>query len=207
MLAPPMAARVHPTSVVAESAEIGDDTQIWLFCQIRENVRIGKGCIFGKGIYVDAGVRIGDNVKVQNNASIYTGVRIEDGVFIGPHVCFTNDKVPRAVNPDMTRKSLDDWKITETLVKAGASLGANSTIVCGVTIGRWAMVASGAVVTKDVPDHALVMGNPARIFGWVCSCGKRVQIDDGEGRGECACGRVLVKERSPEGLGDIIRMA
>ncbi len=207
MLAPPMAARVHPTSVVAESAEIGDGTQIWLFCQVRENARIGKGCIFGKGIYVDAGVTIGDNVKVQNNASIYTGVTIEDGVFVGPHVCFTNDKVPRAVNPDMTRKGIDDWKITETLVKAGASIGANATIVCGVTIGRWAMVASGAVVTKDVPDHALVMGNPARICGWVCSCGKRVQIDDREGRGKCECGRVLVKERSPDGRGDVVRIA
>ena len=134
-----MGTRVHPTSLVSDKAEIGDGTQIWLFCQVRENVRIGKGCIFGKGVYVDTGVTIGDNVKIQNNASIYTGVTIEDGVFVGPHVCFTNDKVPRAVNPDMSLKSLDDWQITPTLVKAGAALGANSTIVCGVTVGagRW----------------------------------------------------------------------
>lgn len=196
-----MASRVHLSSVVADSAEIGDGTQIWLFCQVRENVRIGKGCIFGKGVYVDSDVTIGDNCKIQNNVSVYTGVTIEDGVFVGPHVCFTNDKVPRAVNPDMTLKSVDDWHITPTLVKAGAALGANSTIVCGVTIGKWAMVASGSTVTKDVPDHALVMGTPARIFAWVCSCGKRVPIDERKGRGVCACGRTLLKE------GDAVRIA
>lgn len=200
-----MAARVHPSSVVSEKAEIGEGTQIWLYCQVRENVRIGKECIFGKGVYVDSGVTIGDRVKIQNNVSIYTGVTIEDGVFVGPHACFTNDKVPRGVNPDMSLKGADDWHVTPTLVKAGAALGANSTIVCGVTVGRWAMVASGAVVTKDVPDHALVMGNPARIYAWVCACGKKVQIDDRERRGTCACGRVLVKEH--DGLNDIVRMA
>jgi acetyltransferase-like isoleucine patch superfamily enzyme len=197
MLAPvDMGTRVHPTSLVSEKAEIGDGTQIWLFCQVRENVRIGKGCIFGKGVYVDTGVTIGDNVKIQNNASIYTGVTIEDGVFVGPHVCFTNDKVPRAVNPDMSLKSLDDWHITPTLVKAGAALGANSTIVCGVTVGKWSMVASGAVVTKDVPDHALVMGNPARLAGWVCACGTRVALERaGEDESaSCSCGRKLVRE-------------
>jgi len=202
-----MGARVHPSSVVAESAKIGDDAQIWLFCQIRENVRIGAGCILGKGVYVDSDVTIGDNVKIQNNASIFTGVTIEDGVFVGPHVCFTNDKVPRAVNPDMSLKGGDDWHVTPTLVKAGAALGANATIVCGITIGRWAMVASGTVVTKDVPDHALVMGNPARIFGWVCSCGKRVQIDDREGRGVCACGRTLLMEPSADGMSTVVRVA
>ncbi|HVH42380.1 MAG TPA: acyltransferase [Labilithrix sp.] len=207
MLRPSMAARVHPSSVVSDKAELGDGTQIWLYCQVRENVRIGKGCVLGKGIYIDTGVTIGDNVKIQNNASIYTGVTIEDGVFVGPHVCFTNDKVPRAVNPDMSLKGLDDWHVTPTLVKAGAALGANSTIVCGVTVGRWAMVASGTVVTKDVPDHALVMGNPARFFAWVCSCGKRVQIDESERRGVCACGRTLLMERSADGRNDVVRVA
>jgi UDP-2-acetamido-3-amino-2,3-dideoxy-glucuronate N-acetyltransferase len=203
-----MAARVHPTTVVADSAQIGDGTQIWLFCQIRERARIGKGCVFGKGVYVDYDVVIGDNVKVQNNASIFTGVTIEDGVFVGPHVCFTNDKLPRAVNPDMSLKGLDDWVITKTLVKAGAALGANATILCGVTIGRWAMVAAGSVVTKDVPDHALVVGNPAKVVGWVCACGERVGIEESsaaEGRGTCTCGRVLVQERTPSG--DIVRVA
>jgi UDP-2-acetamido-3-amino-2,3-dideoxy-glucuronate N-acetyltransferase len=188
-----MAVRIHPSSVVHEKAEIGDGTQIWLFCQIRENVKIGKDCMFGKGIYVDYDVVIGDRVKIQNNVSIYVGVTLEDGVFCGPHVCFTNDKVPRAVNADMTPKGLDDWKITPTLIKAGAALGANATIVCGVTVGKWAMVAAGSVVTKNVPDHALVLGNPARFVAWVCSCGERVKLDETTNKGTCTCGRVLVK--------------
>ena len=196
-----MAARVHSSSVVSGDAELGDGTQVWLFCQIRDDVRIGEGCILGKGVYVDSGVTIGDRCKIQNNASIYAGVTIEDGVFVGPHVCFTNDKVPRAVNADMSLKSADDWHVTKTLVKAGAALGANATIVCGVTVGRWAMVASGSVVTKDVPDHALVMGNPARFYAWVCACGQRVTIDEREGRGRCACGRTLVKD------GERVRLA
>lgn len=186
--------RIHSSSVVSDQADIGDGTQIWLFCQVREKTKIGKNCIFGKGVYVDAEVTIGDNVKIQNNVSLYAGVTVEDGVFVGPHVCFTNDKQPRAVNPDMSLKSADDWVISKTLVKAGAALGANATIVCGSTVGKWAMVASGAVVTKDVPDHALVMGNPARIAGWVCSCGKKVVLDDATGRGTCACGRTLARE-------------
>jgi acetyltransferase-like isoleucine patch superfamily enzyme len=187
------AVRIHPTSDVSPKAEIGEGTQIWLFCQVRENAKIGKGCIFGKGVYVDSDVVIGNNVKIQNNVSLFVGVTVEDGVFIGPHVCFTNDKVPRAVNADMTLKSAHDRKVTPTRVKSGAALGANATIVCGITIGRWAMVGSGAVVTKDVPDHALVLGNPARFAGWVCACGERVSIDEGSGKGTCKCGRVLVK--------------
>ena len=192
MLPALMATRIHPSSVVSEKATVGDGTQIWLFCQVRDNVRIGKSCIFGKGVYVDNDVVIGNNVKIQNNVSVYVGVTLEDGVFAGPHVCFTNDKVPRAVNPDMSLKGLDDWEVTKTLVKEGAALGANSTIVCGVTVGKWAMVAAGSVVTKDVPDHALVMGNPARIAGWVCACGKRVTITGG--KGSCACGRTLLQD-------------
>ena len=196
-----MSVRIHPTSDVSPKAEIGDGTQIWLFCQIRENTKIGTGCVFGKGVYVDSDVVIGNNVKIQNNVSIYVGVTIEDGVFCGPHVCFTNDKVPRAVNADMTLKGVHDWKVTPTRVKASAALGANSTIVCGVTVGKWAMVGSGAVVTKDVPDHALVLGNPARFVAWVCSCGERVKLDDASGKGTCTCGRVLVK------TGDGVRLA
>ncbi len=191
-----MPVRIHSTSDVSAKAVIGEGTQIWLFCQVRDGAKIGKNCIFGKGVYVDNDVVIGDSVKIQNNVSIYVGVTIEDGVFVGPHVCFTNDKVPRAVNADMTLKSAHDWKVTATRVKAGAALGANSTIVCGTTIGKWAMVGSGAVVTKDVPDHALVLGNPARFAGWVCSCGERVKLDESSGAGKCTCGRALVKDEA-----------
>jgi UDP-2-acetamido-3-amino-2,3-dideoxy-glucuronate N-acetyltransferase len=186
-----MAPRIHPSSVVSPLAAIGDGTQIWLFCQIREGARIGNDCILGKGVYVDSGVVIGDKVKIQNNVSLYFGVTIEDGVFVGPHVCFTNDRVPRAVHPDGSLKGAEQWTVQKTLVKTGAALGANATIVCGVTIGRWAIVAAGSVVTGDVPDHALVMGNPARVVGWVCACGERVAIDEQRGEGTCGCGRVV----------------
>lgn len=172
-----MTARIHPTVVVAASAVIGDRTQIWLHCQIRDDVRIGEECILGKNIYVDTGVQIGSRVKIQNNVSLYVGVTIEDGVFLGPHVCFTNDRVPRAVNPDGTLKGLDDWHVDQTRVKTGAALGANTTVVCGVTIGEWAMVGSGSVVTHDVPPYALVYGNPARLRGWVTPRGERATFD------------------------------
>lgn len=192
MLRLPMAVRIHPSSNVSDKATIGDGSQIWLFCQIRDNAQLGKNCILGKGVYVDNDVCIGSNVKIQNNVSVFVGVTIEDGVFVGPHVCFTNDKLPRAVNPDMSLKSAHDWKVTPTLVKAGAAIGANATIVCGVTVGRWSMVAAGSVVSRDVPAHALVRGNPARVVGWVCACGQRVDFDEA-GRGACACGQELTK--------------
>jgi UDP-2-acetamido-3-amino-2,3-dideoxy-glucuronate N-acetyltransferase len=164
--------RIHPSSAVSDAAKIGRGTQIWLWCQVRENTEIGEDCIFGKGVYVDAGVRIGNRVKVQNNVSLFHGVTVEDGVFIGPHVCFTNDLYPRAVNPDESLKSATDWEVSPTLIRKAAALGANSTIVCGVTVGAWALVASGSVVTKDVPDFAIVRGNPARVVGYACKCGR-----------------------------------
>jgi UDP-2-acetamido-3-amino-2,3-dideoxy-glucuronate N-acetyltransferase len=166
--------RIHPTADVAGDAVIGDGTQIWHQCQIREGAQIGHHCIFGKGVYVDAGVRIGNNVKIQNYVSIYHGVEIEDGVFVGPHVCFTNDNLPRAINPDGSLKSAEDWTLGRTRVGYGAALGANATILPKVVIGAWALVGAGAVVTKDVPDHGLVVGNPARLVGFVCACGTRL---------------------------------
>jgi len=169
-----MAIRVHPTAEVAEDATIGDGTSIWHHCQIRPRAHIGQNCILGKGVYVDADVTIGDNVKIQNYSSVYHGVTLEDGVFVGPHVCFTNDMRPRAINPDGTLKAATDWKVSTTLVKRGAALGANSTIRCGVTIGEWAMVGSGSVVTRDVPAYGLVYGNPARLHGFVCPCGAQL---------------------------------
>jgi acetyltransferase-like isoleucine patch superfamily enzyme len=178
---------------VSDDAELGDGTQVWQFCQVRERAKIGRSCVLGKGVYVDSDVIVGDGVKIQNNVSLYSGVTLEDGVFVGPHACFTNDEVPRAVNPDMSVKGPHEWTITKTLVKVGASIGANATIVCGVTIGRWAMIGAGAVVTRDVPDHALALGCPARVAGWRCPCGRSVEFGQHEDRGVCACGIALVR--------------
>src|SRR4051812_30508443 len=163
--------KIHPGAEVSPEAQIGDGTLIWRNVQIREGSRIGKKCILGQGAYIDFGVVIGDNVKIQNNASLYHGLEVEDGVFIGPHVVFTNDKIPRGINPDGSLKSADDWTVGKTRVCYGTAIGASSVIVTGVTIGRWAMVGSGAVVTKDVPDHALVAGCPARVLGYVSAQG------------------------------------
>ena len=164
--------RIHSTAEVSKNAKIGMGTQIWHQCQIREKVEIGESCIFGKNVYIDIGVKIGSKVKVQNNSSLFHGAIIEDGVFIGPHVCLTNDKNPRAVNPDFSLKGNDDWIESGVTVKRGASIGAGSVVCPGVTIGEFAMVGAGSVVTKDVPDQALVYGNPARIHGYVCKCGR-----------------------------------
>ena len=170
-----MSIRIHSTAEVSPKADIGEGTSIWHQAQIREEVKIGKNCIIGKGVYVDAGVSMGDNVKIQNYVSVYHGVTLEDGVFIGPHVCFTNDLKPRAINPDGSLKAADDWVLSLTHIRHGAALGANSTIRCGTTIGAWAMVGSGSVVTKDIPDYGLAWGNPARLHGFVCPCGERLR--------------------------------
>ncbi len=190
-----MPIRIHPTADVSEQAQIGDATSIWHQAQIREGVTIGKHCIIGKGVYIDAGVVIGDNVKIQNYVSVFHGVTLEDGVFVGPHVCFTNDLHPRAVNPDGSLKAADDWELSSTLIRRGAALGANSTIVCGTSLGAWSMVGAGSVVTKDVPDHGLVWGNPARLRGFVCSCGTRLDLEEKNNQTakmRCpACGRIV----------------
>ncbi len=170
-----MTIRIHPTADVSPKAVLGEGTSIWHQAQVRENAKLGKNCVIGKGVYIDFEVCLGDNVKVQNYVSIYHGVTIEDGVFVGPHVCFTNDMRPRAINPDGSLKAADDWVLTRTLIQRGAALGANSTIVCGATVGPWAMVGSGSVVSRDVPAYGLVYGNPARLHGFVCPCGARLQ--------------------------------
>jgi acetyltransferase-like isoleucine patch superfamily enzyme len=185
-----MPIRIHPTADVSPQAKIGEGTSIWHQCQVRENTSIGENCIFGKGVYVDTGVSIGNNVKIQNYVSVFHGVTIEDGVFVGPHVCFTNDLYPRAVNKDSSLKAADDWTLTETLIKKGAALGANSTIVCGTTIGEWAMVGSGSVVSKNVPNHGLVIGNPARLRGFVCTCGGKLnKVKENANGVETQCAR------------------
>lgn len=179
---------VHPTAEVSPEANIGEGTRIWQDCHVRENAVIGCNCVLSKGVYVDAGVHIGNNVKLQNGISVYHGVTLEDGVFCGPHCVFTNDKQPRSINPDGSLKGASDWVIGETRVKMGASIGAHATIVCGVTIGRWAMIGAGSVVTRNVPDYGLVYGNPARLHGFVCPCGERLlagEAKDGVMQAHC----------------------
>lgn len=184
---------IHPTAEVSAQAEIGAGTRIWANAQIREYAVIGERCNIGKGVYIDARVFIGSNVKIQNNVSLFEGVTLEDGVFVGPHVCFTNDMFPRAINLDGTLKGVEDWEVTRTNVGYGASLGAGTVVRCGVTIGRFALVGAGSVVTHDVAPHGLVVGNPARPRGYVCKCAyqlERVREENGRLIGYCShCGR------------------
>lgn len=156
----------HDSAFVDEGAVVGESTRIWHFCHVMPKARIGRGCTLGQNVFVANNVQIGDFVKIQNNVSIYEGVTLEDYVFCGPSMVFTNVKTPRAAYP---RNTTADF--LPTRVRHGASIGANATIVCGVTVGRWAFVAAGAVVTGDVPAYALMVGVPARQVGWVCQCG------------------------------------
>lgn len=154
---------IHPTAVVDKTANIGEGTKVWHLVHVRENAEIGRNCVLGHSAYVGKGVKIGNCVKLENRATLYQGVKIEDKVFVGPHVTFTNDPYPRSFSTS--------WKIVETLVREGASIGAGSVVVCGVTIGKYAMIGAGSVVTKDIPSHALAYGNPAEIGGFACKCG------------------------------------
>ena len=183
---------VHPTSVIDERVFMGKGTKIWHFCHFQSGAIVGENCSFGQNVNVSNNVRVGNGCKVQNNVSLYEGVELEDGVFCGPSCVFTNDLTPRAEYP----KGREAYR--KTLLKRGASVGANATIVCGHTVGKWAMIAAGAVVTSDVPDHALMMGVPARIRGWVCECGDVLSDDlvcDRCGRtySECSGGLQEVK--------------
>ncbi|MCF8227283.1 MAG: acetyltransferase [Bacteroidales bacterium] len=170
-----MNTKIHSTADVSDKAKIGEGTSVWHQSQIREGASLGENCIISKGVYIDYDVRIGSNVKIQNYVSVFHGVTLEDGVFVGPHVCFTNDLLPRAVNPDGSLKGGEDWSLSKTLIKEGAGIGANATIRCGVVIGRWAIVGAGSVVTRDVPDNGLVWGNPAQLMGFVSPTGERLQ--------------------------------
>jgi len=160
---------IHPTADVSPQASIGEGTKIWHQAQIMPGARIGERCKIGKGVYVDSGVSVGNNVKIQNYVSVYKGVTVEDDVLLGPHMTFTNDLYPRAF--------VDEYTVYETLIKKGVAIGANATIVCGVTLHEYCMIAAGAVVLSDVPSYALVVGNPGRVVGYVCKCGGRLEVE------------------------------
>lgn len=182
MLQPP---KIHRTAEVAPTAVVGAGTQIWNEAQVRDGAQVGSESILGKGVYVDADVVVGNRVKLENRVSVFRGAKVADGVFIGPHTCLLNDKKPRAVTPDGSLKGLDDWTVSGVSVGPGAAIGGGCTILPGVSIGSFAMVGAGSVVTRNVPDHGLVFGNPARLHGFVCECGSRL-----DSAGTCtACGR------------------
>lgn len=158
---------IHETAIVEDDVEIGAGTRIWHMAHVRRGARIGENCTVSKDVYIDIGVQIGDRVKIQNGVSVYHGVTLEDDVFVGPHAAFTNDEMPRAF--------AEDWTVTETFVRHGASIGANATIVCGVTLGPYSMVAAGSTVTNDVAPHSLVIGSPSRHVAHICRRGHRMR--------------------------------
>ncbi|WP_431279764.1 acyltransferase [Leifsonia poae] len=183
---------IHPTADVAESATVPVSAKVWNYSQIREHAVLGENCVIGRSAYIGEGVRLGDNCKVQNNALVYEPASIADGVFIGPAVVLTNDQFPRAINADGSLKSADDWTPVGVTIEHGASIGARSVCIAPVTIGRWALVGAGSVVVKNVPDFALVVGNPARRVGWVGQEGvPLVNVSDDE----WACPRTSRKYR------------
>jgi len=177
---------IHETSIVEQPCQIGKGTKIWHFSHIMPNVTIGENCVIGQNVFIGKGVKIGNNVKLENNVSVYEGVTLQDDVFCGPSSVFTNVINPRSY---ISRKH----EFKPTLVKRGTTIGANATIICGNTMGEYAFIGAGSVVTKDIPDYALVYGNPGRIQGWMCKCG--VKLDKEGGRAQCPeCGKVYILE-------------
>jgi UDP-2-acetamido-3-amino-2,3-dideoxy-glucuronate N-acetyltransferase len=171
---------VHQSSYVDEPCEIGEGTKIWHFSHVMKNSKIGRHCNIGQNVVISPDVTIGDNVKIQNNVSVYTGVELEDDVFCGPSMVFTN-----VVNPRSHVSRKDEYR--KTLVKKGASIGANATVVCGHTIGRFAFIGAGSVVTRDIPDYALIVGNPGRLAGWMCECGIKLNFSGDAEAQNCTC--------------------
>jgi len=163
---------IHPTADVSSQAHIGANVKVWHRAQIREGANIGANCIIGKDVYIDFDVAIGANSKIQNGVYVYHGATIEEGVFLGPGVILTNDRSPRAINPDGSLKAATDWQVSPILIRRGASIGAGAIVLPGITVGEFAMIGAGAVVTRDVPPHGLVYGNPGRLHGYVCRCGE-----------------------------------
>lgn len=173
---------VHPSSIIDDDVKIGEGTKIWHFSHVQSKASIGKNCILGQNVYIGAEVHVGDFVKIQNNVSVYQGVYLEDYVFCGPSVVFTNDLNPRSKYPK-------SGQFVKTTVKKGATIGANATIICGVSIGSWSLIGSGAVVTKNIKNYALVVGNPARQIGWICECGLKLNSQL-----ECSqCGKMYIE--------------
>lgn len=193
---------IHPSAVIEPTAEIGEGTRIWHFSHVLDGSRVGRDCTIGQNVVIGPDVRIGDRCKIQNNVSVYAGVTLEEGVFCGPSMVFTNVATPRA---EINRKH----EFLPTLVRRGASIGANATVICGHTVGRWALVGAGAVVTRDVPDHALVVGNPARVIGWVCVCGVRLPHGEWDETRCPACGKAYrhadgVQEIEADGVKEVV---
>lgn len=181
-------ARVHTTADLEPDVVVGPRTSIWNRAQVRRGARIGAECIVGRDAFIDEDVVIGDRVKIQNAALVYHGVTVEDGVFIGPNAILTNDRFPRSITADGELARTDDWVVSPIRLRTGASIGAGAVVVAGHDVGRFATVGAGAVVTRDVPDFALVAGNPARLLGWVCACGRRLVDGTGSHVGTDASG-------------------
>jgi serine acetyltransferase len=181
---------------VSPTARIGAGTRVWHWTQIGDDARVGDDCIVGSGVYLDRAVVVGNKVKIQTGAQLYHGAVVEDGVFVGPRACVTNDRVPRAIRPDGELKTDRDWVLGHTLIRYGASLGAGAIVLANVTVGRFALIGAGAVVVADVPDHGLIVGTPGRLVGYVCACGRRLQVEEdlSGSRGSCvSCGAVYVR--------------
>jgi len=170
---------IHPSADVSPEARIGAGTRVWNGAQVREGAVLGERCIVGKDAYIDVGVHIGDRVKIENGALVFHGVTVEDGVFVGPGAILTNDRNPRAITPQGEVATDADWTLSPILLRAGCSIGAGAVVVAGVEVGRWALVGAGAVVTRSVPEHAIVVGNPARALGWACVSGHRLVDEAG----------------------------
>jgi acetyltransferase-like isoleucine patch superfamily enzyme len=212
-------ARVHPTADLEDEVSVGPRTSVWNRAVLRRGASLGAECVIGRDAFIDEGVRLGDRVKVQNGALVYHGVSVGDGVFIGPGAILTNDRYPRAITPTGELARGDDWTVSPIELREGCSIGAGAVVVAGTVVGRFATVGAGAVVTRDVPDYALVAGNPARRLGWVCACGTRLTDASGknapanpepeEGLRCARCGRHFavnkhsgaLEERSPSSTG------
>ncbi len=191
-----MAVFIHPTADVSARARLADGVRVWNQAQIREDAVVGQDTLIGKDAYLDAGVHVGARCKIQNGVYLYHGVTVEDGVFLGPRATTTNDLTPRAIFPDGKQRGPSDFRVTPTRICEGAAIGAGAILVCGITVGKFAMVAAGAVVTRDVPAYGLSRGNPARLVGVVCACGAKLGGETTEQLARCPSCDVSVAEEA-----------